>query len=269
MNITKLLLTAASVGLLATSCTPEKKGVQQYEYTYTNSTANDIRVDIYGSLEDYNNNRNLYMSGIATANGGTYVVPSSEFEANKQYYVDWYSSDYTYTNWQNRQGFYDEFSTGFIPTYQKNRNALQSVTDYARLVFLDGGNGTETRWVAVDGVAYPGGNTTEWADLPENYKYRKMTFRKDFSCTLYYKDDAGLFRNSKLTFRNPYQGTPQGMTQGMVFINVEDRHEVANVGIATYTIDNSTGTPTFGNAITLDMGDEGRYIMVRDTSSQN
>lgn len=272
MNLTKLLLTVASVSILATSCQPEK-GVKQYDYTYTNKTGKDIYIDIYTSAEDYNSNTNPYLKGIAVANGGTYVIPSSDFEDNKKYYVDWYTGDYTYTNWQNRQGFYDEFITSFVPTFQNNQNRLESVNDYARLVFLNGGAATESNWVAVDGVAYPNGDYTEWNDLPASYKYRKMTFRKDFSCTLYYQSSTSdMILNDKRTFRTPYQGTPEGMSQGMVYIRLEDEHNVATTGIATYTIgaiDEATGLTTFGDTIVIDMDDNGRYKMVRDTSTVN
>ena len=205
------------------------------------------------------------------ANGGTYVVPSSDFQAGAKYYVDWYSNDYTYTNWQNRQGFYDEFVTSFVPTHQNNKNPLQSVNDYARLVFLDGGAATETHWVAVDGYAFPGGNHTEWANLPENFKYRKFTFKKDFSCVYYSKNDStGNIASSKFVFRTPYLGTPQGLSEGMIFINIEDEHNVSTEGVVTYTINNtatdSLGVPTFGNTIIADFGDMGRYTMVRDTT---
>lgn len=268
MNITKLLLTAATISMLGTSCTPEKKGVKQYDYTYTNKTGKDITINIYKTVSDYNANSNAYITGVATANGGTFVVPSSDFDPGIRYYVDWYSPDYTYTNWQNRQGFYDEFQTSFIPTYQNNRNALESVNDYARPMFLGGGDDLESTWVAVDGVAYPGGNTTEWADLPESYKYRKITFRKDFSCTYTYQvDSSGFILNNKRTFRTPYLGTSPAMSQGIIYINIEDQHEVSNEGTVTYTIgttDEGTGTRTFGDTITLDMADLGRYKMIRE-----
>jgi len=271
MNLTRLLLLAAGFSVFGAACTPEKKSVQQYDYTYTNNTNKDIRVDIYQSLNDYNHNTNIYQSGIAVANGGTYVVPSSDFQAGAKYYVDWYSNDYTYTNWQNRQGFYDEFVTSFVPTHQNNKNPLQSVNDYARLVFLDGGAATETHWVAVDGYAFPGGNHTEWANLPDNFKYRKFTFKKDFSCVYYSKNDStGNIESSKFVFRTPYLGTPQGLSEGMIFINIEDQHSVSTEGVVTYTINNSAtdslGVPTFGNTITADFGDMGRYTMVRDTT---
>ena len=270
MNITKLLLTAACVSILATGCTQQNEGVKQYDYTYTNNTGKDIRIDIYNTIDDYNNNTNPYLKGVAVANGGTYVIPSSDFVPNQKYYVDWYTDDYTYTNWQNRQGFYDEFITSFVPTYQSNFNKLESVNDYARIVFLNGGAAPESKWVAVDGVAYPGGNYTEWADLPERYKYRKMTFRKDFSCTLYYMSDSSdIVLNDKRTFRTPYLGTLSGMSEGMVYVNLEDEHSVATVGIATYSIgaiDEATGRPTIGDTIVLDMDDLGRYKLVRDTA---
>jgi hypothetical protein len=273
MHITKLMLLAAGISILGAGCTKEKKSVQQYDYTYTNSTNKDIRVDIYKSIADYNNNTNLYLTGIAAANGGTVVVPSSDFQAGVKYYVDWYTNDYTYTNWQNRQGFYDEFETSFLPTYQNNKNTLESVNDYARLVFLGGGAATETNWIAIDGVAYPGGNTTQWADLPDSYKYRKFKFKKDFSCTYYSKTESGLDKNDKFTFRTPYLGTSKSLTEGMIYINIEDQHEVSTWGTVTYGINqNATdpnGNPTFSNTITVDFGDQGRYIMVRDSSVVN
>jgi hypothetical protein len=270
MNITKLLLTVASIAILGTSCTPEKQGVKQYDYTYTNKTGKDVTVNIYKTWADYNSESNVYITGVAPANGGTFVVPSSDFSPGVKYYVDWYSADRTYTNWQNRQSFYDEFNTSFVPTYQNNKNPLESVNDYARPMFI--GNGLASTWVAVDGVAYPGGNTTEWADLPESYKYRKITFKKDFSCVYYYQNDtSGIILNNLRTYRTPYLGTSPGMSQGMIYINIEDQHEVSNEGIVTYTIgsvDENTGLPTFGDTIVLDMEDEGRYMMVRETSNK-
>jgi hypothetical protein len=266
MNFSKLVLACSAIAISIAGCTPEKKGVQQYEYTYTNNTTKDIRVDLYKTLVDYNTQSNLYLSSIVPANGGTYVIPSSEFEANAKYYVDWYSSDYTYTNWQNRLGFFDEFNTGFIPTHQKNYNMLESINDYARLVFMNG-NGTESHWVAIDGVAYPGGNTTSWAELPESYKYRKLSFYKDFSCKLFKMNDStGHIMHDKLTFRTPYMGTPEGVSEGMIYLRIEDKHDVQTVGIVTYGISYAGDELSFANTITVDLGDEGRYIMVRDSS---
>lgn len=270
MNITKLLLTAATVSILGVSCTPEKQGVKPYDYTYTNKTGKDITINIYQSIDDYNSNSNVYITGVAPA-GGTFVIPSSDFQPGIRYYVDWYSADYTYTNWQNRQGFYDEFQTSFIPTYQNNKNPLESVNDFARPMFLGGGNELESTWIAVGGVAYPGGNTTEWENLPESYKNRRITFRKDFSCTYYYQNDtSGFILSNQRTYRTPYLGTAPGMTEGMIYINIEDQHEVSNEGIVRYTIgaEDESGNRTFGDTIYLDMEDEGRYLMVRETSNK-
>src|ERR1043165_9600450 len=138
MNKAKLFTIAAAIALGSSSCEKTKSGVTPYNYTYDNKTGKDINIDIYQSLDDYNNNRNVYIHGVAPA-GGSFTVASTDFAAEQKYYVDWYSNDYTYTNWQNRQGFYDEFTTEFIPTDQKNRNPLESVNDYARIVFLNGG----------------------------------------------------------------------------------------------------------------------------------
>jgi hypothetical protein len=56
----------------------------------------------------------------------------------------------------------------------------------------------------------------------------------------------------------------------MIYLNVEDQQDRANVAVVTYSINNnatdSTGVPAFGDSIILDMGDEGRYVMVRDTA---
>ena len=183
-------------------------------YTFTNLQGLSVHIDLY-------NNRAAYTAGTGAfksfdvASKATMTVALSELSDTT--FIDWYSSDYTMTNWLFGQYDY-QFS---VPYFVKNiKNTLSWDNHYPGPATLLRGTclngGTSTNWSAVGGfidsakgAVVPGGFTIKyWSDdstkFPNNWKYRKITLRRDFTATYTFKDRFGNLQTRDYNYRHGY-----------------------------------------------------------------
>jgi hypothetical protein len=188
LNCTVCALKYFLIGLAALlwlgSCTRIDNTQQVANYTFTNSMHVPLRMDLYPSMEDYNNNRNLLQS-YQLESGATLSMP---LEVGKVYGIDWYSEGYRYSNWVNRSFF----GGGATPTVHtlpylgaaESGGQLSLSTDgedTSRSILLNG-SGTSSTWEARidDASKYKGRHT--------------FVFGKDFRCSYTLVTDKTQYR---------------------------------------------------------------------------
>ena len=255
-------------------CTPA--GILGYDYTYQNSTSKRIHVDIYKTMDDYTSNTNKYISGVAEP-GGKFVVPSTKFVAGVPYFVDWYTEDYTYTNWVHGINTYGAFTPILNPTDQLNLDKLETVTDYARLMCLNG-NGAGTKWRAVDGYFFiyggsNGGDSILWKDLPTKWQYFEMEFHKDFNSIYYYNAPSYAY-NANNGVRTAVHGICKtneggiapGATTGGFTVRVANDEFAVDEAYMHFVLTAPAGTPgaVIKDTVTITIVDIGVFKMVRE-----
>jgi len=273
MNLRSALLIVCGAAAILSSC-DKATNPDAFNYTFQNNTDKQIHVDVYGSMDDYMNNANPVTRGVASANG-SFVVRSSTLHTDVPYYVDWYSDDYTYTNWVSREDLYTAFNPRFTASVQTNLMKLESETDYARLLCLDG-NHTGTTWLATDGFTYlysnGGSDSVLWNNLPQNDKFFQMVFRKDFSMTYSYIAPDGQHADVTLIVRTDGAGTPAGSTTGHLSLyynssKYSESGQLNKAGDIYYTLSAPSGTqgavPTTNMLVTIK--DVGSFTMSRQT----
>jgi hypothetical protein len=141
----------------------------------------ELNFFIYETEGGYLNNSTPYISGKTSTSSGTYFIPSKKLKVNQQYYIDWYSDDYSITNWSVSSSG-DRLSPNMF-VYQGGLQSFgfsyvgDSSDGNARNIFLNG-NEIETTWKAT-GSTELGNNI--WESLTENEKYIRVKFRKDWT----------------------------------------------------------------------------------------
>lgn len=159
-------------------------------FAFVNTLNESVNVVIYKTPNDYNNNTNVLMQGVAAANG-TYVA--EKLKVDTTYYVDWYTNDFSYNNWYNQSGSIDSYlTTVFMPNISGGSMQLKQSygPDLSRLVCLDG-NGTQSTWMATGAFQGSALDTNYWYTLPPNKQYINIVFKKNFSVLFSFKDGNG------------------------------------------------------------------------------
>lgn len=273
MNLRSALYVVCGAAVLFAGC---DKGTSPdaFNYTFINNTDKQIHVDVYSTMSDYMSNTNPVTTGVAGANS-TFVVRSSTLHTDVPYYVDWYSDDYTYTNWVNREDLYTAFNPRITASVQTNQLKLESETDYARLLCLDG-NHTSTTWLATDGFSYVysggGSDSVLWNNLPQVDKFFQIVFHKDFSMTFSYINPDGQRADVTLIMRTDAAGTPAGSTAGHLSLyynssKYDENGQLNKAGDIYYTLSSPSGTadavPT--GPIMVKIKDIGTFTLSRQT----
>ena len=156
-------------------------------YTFTNQTGRQVLFDVYRNKADYAQNQNRLNQYIIEPNATQQIV----FEVGVKHWIDWYTSGYSFNNWQSINSNVNRSS----PTPELNiANEDQQFPistgslDTSRSVFLNG-NGVSSRWRGV---------VTNDPQLNGTYEF---TFNKDFTGTVAYTSPGG---NSTQTFFEYY-----------------------------------------------------------------
>ena len=154
-----------------------KKEDNVKKFTFTNKLPQKIVVDIYGSEDDYYNNTNRLYTGIAPANN-ILDIPYSIFKNEKQlHYIDWYSEDYTYSNWNDVTN--DDIITPSDSSGFTTADAEHSYIQTARQLAI-GGNGIKSKWKTTGSVH----NNQLWNALSPNERDYEIELRKDMKATV-------------------------------------------------------------------------------------
>lgn len=172
----------------------------QFSLTDANGPFTPINFAIYTTAADYASNTNAYITGKTDAATGKYLIPASQLEQGREYYIDWYSDDYTINNWSYRLGAQEPL-TGKIFTYTGNYLSFgvsylgEASDDQARKTYLNG-NDAETNWKAV-GLTL---DEASWNTLPEYQKYVRLKIRKDGTGVFVRKNQSGTDLITPFTF---------------------------------------------------------------------
>lgn len=263
MNKQKLLLAFAGLALLASAC--GKKATKAYYYTVDNNSSHKMNYKIYQWQDDFNSGLNPFIS--YTLQPGEQVqIPTTQFLDTRTYYQEWYSDDYGYGSWLNRQHIRDVFSAAFSPSPSNYTGVhLDVMHDYARQLCLSG-SGTQTTWEAVDGWNFVNGSigdTIWWAQMNPFQKYHQMVFNKDFNCHFYYKEqNTGVMTNYGFYLRTPDDGTPLGSNVGKLYIYTANDWD--SLGNITYHIwPTGDGGYKVSDTMLVAFGDKGTWTMVK------
>ncbi len=172
------------------------------EYQFENTTDRPLTFDIYQTRSDYNNDSNVYINFIVPAHT-RHAISVDSIKENTVYFVDWYDSSFTYTNWGFRDSF-TLFTPSNIDTAFSTKNV--PIPNNVRLLFLNG-HSAGTKWIAINAFGQSQ-NTLGYISIWNQYhndKYCEFTFLKDYtSIERYY--NTRTFDTTELIL--PY-GTPQ------------------------------------------------------------
>jgi hypothetical protein len=152
-----------------------------------------INFSIYKTQPDYFNNTNAVVTGKTDPSTGTYFIPADKLEKGTLYAIDWYSDDYTISNWAptEKTGAYLTPSifayTDNDPTFGFPYIGNYATDGGAREVFLNG-NDNETHWTAIGALR---AGSSVWESLTENEKYIHLTLKKDKKGIYIEKDESG------------------------------------------------------------------------------
>jgi hypothetical protein len=161
-----------------------------YHGKIRNAISQKVHIALYNTAEDYYANSNVVWSADIPA-GQSVTVPAS-LEGGKNYYMDWYSEDYTSSNWP----FNFTLNMANITPEQDPLLTIWENLNYSRIVCLSS-NQASSHWKAVDAENF---GTPVWSTLSENDRYRELVFRKDLTGVYSFKDQTGTLHNVNFTY---------------------------------------------------------------------
>jgi hypothetical protein len=151
------------------------------KYSFTNILDRDITLDVYGSLDDYNNTRGCISKHHIPASATVEIF----LDTRRSYWVDWYTPDYSFTNWVDSKHsgggpFSDAQPLPQIDVAMEDDhfNIQVSKMDSSRSVLLND-TGLSSTW------------QTRISDVPELNGTHTFRLGRDFSCAYTYEGDAG------------------------------------------------------------------------------
>jgi len=186
MRILPFLLLFAVIGSGSGCTKPEET---TYHGKMWNGEAEALTVDIYRTMDDYNNAANMLKRVVVPASGEAEIP--KELESGVTYYADVYSEGYSLTNWGIDPSLPVANTT---PDMGIAVRLLVRSTSVRKMLLKD--NLTSTTWsaFAVDGI----GDDT-WDSLPEYHRYRKFVFRRDLTGAYIYRTSMG--QEEEMPFR--------------------------------------------------------------------
>lgn len=164
-------LIAYSISILFFSfCACSKRERQQTisNYTFTNTLNEDVTVDFYNSMDDYQSLNNPLQT-LKIPVGGSSTV---ELEALRTYWLDWYSQDFMFHNWSaseaDKPSNISFPSPKFTTAIEDDNIAISSRPDISRLILFKGKELSSSWQVDIDGE-------------PELNGTHVFTFRRDYT----------------------------------------------------------------------------------------
>lgn len=166
------------VGLLLISSGCNKQS-SVYTYTIVNQTDKVINVYIYRTLSDYSDGQYNVVGGSINPNS-TFPIPSNVLLDSRDYYIDWYSADFNYSNWGDSSAV-----NKFTPSRDQNIFYIAPTKpNNIRKVCLSG-NLDVTSWKAVDAFA-DSADVSIWSNLTPVQKYQQIILNRNLTATRYY-----------------------------------------------------------------------------------
>ena len=223
-----LLLTAILPG-----CAKREGLKTQSTYAFTNQSGRQVTFDVYRTEEDYTEQQNRLHQYIIEPNASQPVV----MDVGSICWIDWYSSDYSYNNWQSERSSYNRSSPPpalNIAAEDQQMILKPAIQDTARSVLINGG-GLSSRWRCTISNANPQINGTH-----------EFLFKKDFTCTYTYTNPSGGSAQTAteyfLSQVTGSVGLPQGFTAFITTLNQTNTFRLTcNTG---YLISPHTGRDT-------------------------
>ncbi len=230
-------------------------------YTFNNNTGQPVTLDVYNTQDDYTNNSNR-VSRTSIAPGKNAQMT---FGIGNTVWVDWYTADYSLSNWHNNKriqkaggqtlGLVGQIN---IAAMDDQINLAQSFgyTDTSRIILLNG-SGSSSTWE----MNIPSGVGSAYAG-----KHR-FVFSKDFTCKYTYTSTFGGQTNSTLygmiSQLIPYKPTRAGGFT-MSFYNDEFfRNLILRADFNTGSSWSSTINRDTLSAYLYNAGSSGYYPLVR------
>ena len=178
---------------------PQPKGITTFVtsdslFKFVNMVPIEVKLDLYRSQADMNNNTNVAYSFTVPGNGQA-TIPFRLFDTSATYYYDYYSSDFTFTQWGN--DIYDTLGTRFGQFTQTKFQIPSYSMSQLRPAFLKGNNASVT-WRAVD--FYDFSYSEAWSSLSANDQYKVLVINKSLICQLYHKNTSGTIVADTLSY---------------------------------------------------------------------
>jgi len=235
--------------LLLLSCKKEKEGTPTQAFRFVNHTGVPLTLDFYKSRGDYAASKKLV----------TRVSLSDEVSVNlepdKTYYLDWYSSDFLISNWQNVKSDGEALPAHKFEALSDIHQVSVSLPEefaaqsYNRAVLISD-NKISQNWKAV--AFYKDfGNADAWNTLPEYMKVIHLTTQKDFNISFRYQDSLANDLVQKSTMKIYY-----------------DRFRIQFTSSSYLKGEVLPATPFSSDTLYLHLTEDGsrkgRYVLVKD-----
>jgi hypothetical protein len=152
-------------------CSCNKKDLIQSvsTYTFTNSLESDVTIDIYNNQSDYYNRKNA-LKTLTIPVGNTLPI---EFESVRNYWLDWYTSDFLYNNWATS---FD--GTASLIGYPPPKLNIASENDN---IIISGSNPDMSRSVILNGNDLSSSWRMDITNIPALVGTHLFTFRRDYT----------------------------------------------------------------------------------------
>jgi hypothetical protein len=173
-----LFVVAPLLALVFTSCTRPIDIPIESTYSFTNESGKAVTLDVYDTEEDYNADTN-YSLRYRIAAGATQQLV---LKVAENYWLDWYSDDYSVNNWSSAIINYAQAGSGprvkLVVAAVDDHLSIWSNGDTARSVLFEGRRGY-CEW------------ETKLLNVAKAKGTHRFLFRKDFTALYTYTSATG------------------------------------------------------------------------------
>lgn len=191
--------------LLSVSACIKDPSTQQKAFTFKNESSRDIDLIVYKNQEDYYESKNATYK-VSLKAGESKEVEDTNLEEDGDYFIDWYTKDYKYTNWVYRSP--NDPTTGDMIYYSTSGQAY-TVTDadmslvLGRNIWLGSNGEYLSIWEPVDALEYRGYmeyGESVWDEVSAEVKDRtRITLSKKFKADIFV-DNLYSFKEAKVSY---------------------------------------------------------------------
>jgi hypothetical protein len=170
--------------LFMAACTKPHEQITESTYTFTNQTGQRVTLDLYPTKTDYGKNTNRLQRLVL----GPDSSDKLKLNVGQSYWVDWYTDDYAYNNWNlnsNEVGLRQELKVADI---DDTRTLSGGYKDTTRSIMLNG-SGTSSTWKGIV-------SASTGAD-----GIHVFVFQKDLTLIHTFTNTAGQTSTEQLTYR--------------------------------------------------------------------